>query len=148
MLKYKQYQHSSEFKKSILDLYDNGLSFKEIVKELKDIYLAHTGKKLTRNVVAGIRYRAGRCNTLRNFKGIEKENIKINLSKLTREKNNILKINKKENNNSDKYRLVKCMGLCGKEVLLEKPLRICKTCKNSEIYRTNYTYGSSGHQCR
>ena len=138
MLKYKQYQHSSEFKKSILDLYDNGLSFKEIVKELKDIYLAHTGKKLTRNVVAGIRYRAGRCNTLRNFKDIEKENIKINLSKLTREKNN----------NSDKYRLVKCMGLCGKEVLLEKPLRICKTCKNSETYRTNYTYGSSGHQCR
>ena len=54
-------------KKDMLDMSDKGFTPKEIAKFLTDKYKDTTGRLITRNMVIGVKWRAGKCDGHRSL---------------------------------------------------------------------------------
>lgn len=128
------FKHTEEFKEKARTLYNNGLSAGQIAKHLNSEYKIQTGKPLTRCVILGLRNRNGDSGKKRTNVPVKtRTDIKTYMTK------------KRIKNEPEKYWTRKCMS-CQVEKTFEKPLRICRSCKSSDIFSASFTYGSSGHQ--
>tara|TARA_R100001369_G_scaffold90836_1_gene130549 strand:+ start:1541 stop:1954 length:414 start_codon:yes stop_codon:yes gene_type:complete len=132
--------HSKEFVKKVLDLrYKDGLSARQITKELGSEFLMVNKREMTKNIVIGI---WNRNKYLVDKQDIIKEQVKA-LENIVIVKP--LHIERKKIK-QEHFRKRKCLS-CRKEMLLEKNLYICEPCKKSENYKfstTQHTYHTGG----
>jgi|TARA_B100000029_G_scaffold306326_1_gene299211 hypothetical protein len=106
-------------KKDMLDMSDKGFTPKEIAKFLTDKYKDTTGRLITRNMVIGVKWRAGKCD---GHKSLEKQ---TDVDQMSDEELEHKGLHKR-----------KCLS-CLKEKVMEKHFRICDKCKSTNLYKSD-----------
>ena len=101
--------------KDILDMSEKGFTGREVADFLSKKY----NQKITRNMVQGVKWTAGKCD---GSKSRHRNKNKIELSDEELDRKGLKKR--------------KCL-CCLEEKILEKHLRICETCKSTSLYKSD-----------